>query len=149
MADKRQWQELCNQAWFARKRGDYSQAASLLIAAAQEVNTSPEDRANLSETLNTLANVYAESGELPRAIEMAKKAIEVCRQLSSQPSILLGSALMFLAHVLLEARQSVQAAAAAEEGAEIYSIIMGEEHPETVRMRQVWIQAQDKAQQPS
>jgi tetratricopeptide (TPR) repeat protein len=149
MGDKRIWQDLRNQAWDAKRRGDFQQAVSLLTAAVQEVSTLPEDRADLSMTLNTLANLYAETGQVTNAIEIATRDIEVCRQLPGEARILLGSSLMFLAHVLLEARRYAEAIDPATEGAKIYSTVMGEAHSETVRMRQVLAEIQAGSARPS
>jgi tetratricopeptide (TPR) repeat protein len=109
MGEKRIWQDLSNQAWLAKRRGDFQQAVSLLTAALREVDTLPEDREDLHVTLNTLANLYAESGEVMKALEIAIRDIEVCRQFPSEARIFLGSSLMFLAHVLLEAGRHAEA----------------------------------------
>jgi tetratricopeptide (TPR) repeat protein len=149
MGDKRIWQDLRNQAWSAKRRGDFQQAVSLLTAAVQEVSTHPEDRPDLHVTLNTLASLYAETGQVTNAIEIATRDIEVCRQLPNEARILLGSSLMFLAHVLLEARRYAEVIDPATEGAEIYSTVMGETHSETVRMRQVLTEAHEGLTRPS
>jgi tetratricopeptide (TPR) repeat protein len=147
MADKRNWQELCNQAWFARKRHDFQQAETLLLAAVKEVSTKPEDRTRLHETLNSLANVYAENGELAKALETAKHDVEVCRQLPGESHILLGSALMFFTQILMQTGQYATAIAAAEEGLAIYVGILGKNHSETLRMTKVLTDAQEKVLQ--
>lgn len=144
MRDKRLWQKLCNQSWFAKRRGDYQNAISLLDDAIREVCTLPEDRPDLHVTLNTLANLHAESGDLTTAIEIARRDIDVCRQLPSESSGLLGSSLMFLAHVLVEAGCLSEAIGPATEGVEIYSTEMGETHSETIRMRRVLAEIQAK-----
>ena len=144
MGDKRKYQNLRDQAFLAKRKGDFREAESLLIAAVREVSEDPHDRPDLSRTLNTLAYLYVVSGELSRSIEIANSDVEVCRQLPTESRILLGNALMFLAGVLIEAGEYSGAVSAAEEGIPIYANVMGENHSETQRMRMILNEAQQK-----
>ncbi len=134
MTDKREWQRLSNEAWFAKRRGDFRAAERLLLAAIHEVSSNQEDRAELCLTLNTLADLYANYGEISEAIRIAKSIVETRRIMPISYRNLLGSDLMFLAMALNDAGQVAEAVRAAEEGVHIYSDLMGCQHSETLRM---------------
>lgn len=144
MASKSKWQQLCNDAWFARKRCDFQTAKILLLSAVEEVKNDPADLVDLCVTLNTLANLYAENGDLPKAVAIARSIVELHRQSTGTERGFLGGHLMFLAMVLMEAGEFEEAVQFAEEGERFYAQVMGETHSETQRMRKVLTDARNQ-----
>ena len=143
MIDLRRWQQLKNEAWFAKKRGNFREAEVLLMAALNEVNTNPLLQEEMSLTLNILANHYVDTGDITEAIRIAKYDVKIRREISNAPS-LLGSSLLTLAGVLTEAGQFAEVIPVAEEGVAIYAEVLGETHPETDRLRNLLSEAKRK-----
>jgi hypothetical protein len=144
MTRKSRWQQLKSDAWAARRRGDCERAEALFRAAADEASENNQDLGDLCITLNGLADLYAEQGQTKKAVETAKRIVSLRRRVAASQDILLGNDLMFLAMVLAEQGESHEAIVVAEEGAAIYSAVLGERHPETHRMMSFLAQEREK-----
>ena len=135
------WQQLKNDAWLAKQRGNFADAETLLFAALDEVSTNPLLREKMCLTLNILANLYVENGEFAEAIKIAKYDVQLLRELPNEKEMLLGSGLLTLAGILTVAGQYAEVIPFAEEGVKIYAKVLGENHSETDRMRNLLSEA--------
>ena len=131
------WQTLDSESWFARRRGDFPNAESLLLQAVEVASADPEDRSELCLSLNVLANLYADRGRLDDALALAERAVVVRRGMPQSRSGFLGADLMLVAQLLARCDRAADSIGAAEEGVSLYSQSMGPTHNETVRMSEV------------
>ena len=134
MVNKARWQTLRQEAWEAKRNGHFEQSRTLFQASIDEVQDHTHDLEDLCLTLNGLADLHVQHGELEKAIEIARSIVATRRSIAGKGHILLGNDLMFLAMVLEEAGRYEEALPFAEEGAGIYLAEMGAEHYEAKRM---------------
>ena len=144
MQSKKRWQELRNAAWQARRNGEFDQAEKYLMEAIREAKLFEGNAQDLQETLNTLANFYAEQGRIDEAVEIAREIVRMHRHDSTSSPVLLANDLMFLAHVLVERGDVAEAILHAAEGVPLYEQMWGFDHSETQRMREFLRELTDK-----
>jgi serine/threonine protein kinase/tetratricopeptide (TPR) repeat protein len=111
--------------------GHYSEAESLYRRALAIREGRPGERSGVAQTLERLAQVLQEEGRPDEAEEVARRAVQVNRELGGTSGAELARALDQLGAILRDRGELGQAETATREALALRRALLGPEHPDT------------------